>query len=54
MLGLQAEATPMIVDLSGFAGNPVFHEVAGIKLNAGLGRIDLQGSTGLSFKGPGS
>jgi hypothetical protein len=51
VLGLQAEATAMLVNLSGSAGNPIFHEVTGIEMNAGLGRVDLQGSTGLSFKG---
>ena len=54
MLGFQAEAAAVMVDLTVFAGNPVFHKVTGIKLNAGLGRVDFQRSPGIPFKGPGS
>ena len=54
MLGFQAEAAAVMVDLTSFGGNPVFHKVTGIKLNAGLSRIDFQRSSGIPFKNPGS
>ena len=54
MLGFQAEAAPMMIDVTGFAGDIVFHKVTGIELNTGLGRIDFQRSTGFPFTGPGS
>ena len=53
MLGFQAEATPMMIDVTGFAGDIVFHKITGIKLYAGLGGIDFQRSTGFPFTGPG-
>ncbi len=42
-----------MINLACFGGNPVIQKVTGIKLKAGLGRINFQRSTAMPFNSPG-